>query len=162
MKRILCLALMLLLVFSVSASGLEFGYNATLVGESYGEDSFGAVEFSGVLSFTEDRHVGDLGLDLVLGLEAPVFRGFNATVSSPLCFVFCDFRAFPNPVLWEPKVTLGYQYRQDAGHRMMAGFSPLSFAASGFVYEFFSPYLTLDQERNLGWGIRVMKFTAYL
>lgn len=163
MKRILSLLFLAVLALSVvSASAFDFGYNATVVGESYGDDSFGAVELSGVFSFTNDKHIGDVELDLVLGFEAPGYRGFNATVSSPVFFHLSSFRVFPNPVLWEPKVTLGYQYRTDVGHRAMIGFSPLSFAASGFVYEFFSPYLTVDMDHHLGWGIRVMKFTAFI
>lgn len=163
MKK-LFLVLALFLMVGCLFAGPSFGYNVAPVGESFGGDSFAALEGTAVLSFTGDNHIGDVSVDCLVGLGSPAFKGVNVTLSTPLAITTKHpFNAcFANVVLWEPKLSLGYQYRTEGGHRLMAGLSPFHFAERGFTIEFLSPYMMLDTDMNLGWGFKVMKFTAYI
>lgn len=163
MKKILFVSA-LLLVAGCLFAGVSFGYNAAPVGESFGEDSFAGLEGTAVLSFTGDKHTGDLAVDAILGLDSPVFKGANVTLSTPL-FITANHpfnNCFANVVLWEPKLSLGYQYRTEGGNRLMAGLAPLHFADRGYTIEFLSPYVMMDMDQNFGWGFKIMKFTAFI
>ncbi|MGN1164686.1 MAG: hypothetical protein ACI4S4_07790 [Candidatus Ornithospirochaeta sp.] len=157
------ISILILAVISLSLwAGWGGGYSISPVGEVFGDDNFGGAAISGYVSPTGLRNVGKVECDLLLSLSSPAFRGVNMTLSTPL---FQTVRhpfnyVFSNTVLWQPTVALGAQYRRGGEWRAMIEFAPFTFQDTAFMYEVFSPYISVDMDGDMGWGICIMKFSA--
>lgn len=155
---------LIILLFSSSLFALSFGYTLDGYGESTFSDSTGGLKVSLALSFDKDRHIGDLGADVVFGFNSQFFEGVDLHISSPLTLtadhIFKNF--FINKVYWAPSVKVGSSWRMgDDGVRVLFSLLPFRFIDTHFIYEFLSPYILIRNGIE-GWGFTIMKFTAFI
>lgn len=162
MKKItIFILLFLVLLFSLSA--LSYGYAVTPFGESIVGDNYGGIKLNALLCFDRARHIGDIEAGVVLGYSNPVFKGLDLGVTFPLysttSHIFNNF--FSNPVWWIPRLEAGIAWRMNKPFSFFLGLTPLSFADTSFTYDILSPYMVIDVKGDIGWGVVIMKFTAF-
>lgn len=162
MRRIVILAIVFVILLPLGASALTYSFSQN--GETIGEDSFGSLALG--LGFSPFKEKGYLETEIISYFDfSASFRGFDLALSTPIILSSDEIfsYAFSNRVLWEPTLGVQVQYRR-VGDNWLLGFflSPLKFADTSFSYELLSPYFSFDLNGEHGWGIRVIKITAFL
>lgn len=163
MKRITILMILIISACLLYASP-AFTYSISQVGEKSGDGSFGALTLTLGFAPVKEKHFALTEINLLLGWDR-FFRGVDFSLSTPLFISSAEAfsYAFSNRVLWQPSLGFTASYRE-SGKRWMIGalFSPLKFTDTSFSYEFFSPYVLFTFDGGLTYGIRIMKFSAFL
>lgn len=155
---------MILLILSVSLfAGVGGGYSLYPVGERVGDESFGGAGVSAFFSPTGIKNIGKMEVAALFAMKSPFFRGVDAKISTPV-FQSVDHPfnyVFSNKVLWQPTIAIGAQYRVGNEWRWSLSLSPFVFQDMSFTYEILSPYVSFDKDWKLGWGLTIMKFSAF-
>ena len=160
MKRIL---MMVLLILPCTLYAVSFGYSLAPVGQFSGSEPYGGLTAAAILSFNSD-HAGDIELSADFTPYGTFFESARIQVSLPMLLIHDHvFNAlFPNPVVWSPRIGMGFQYRMGNEFNLVVGISPFAFHDKAYSFEFFSPYVLYEVlKQQWGWGIYVMKFSCF-
>lgn len=164
MKKVV-VVLILFLLFIPLFSSPSFIYSFSQTGETIEGKNMGALAVG--IGFVPDKeeHFGLVELVSYYGFSSPIYKGFDIAFSTPVFVTSDSFFSycFSNPILWEPTIGASAQYRRDSDSWAFSLLlSPFKFVDTSFSYEILSPYFSFGLNGEKGWGIRVMKITAFL
>lgn len=163
MKRI-TLVIVLVLFTGLLFASSAFTYSISQVGEKALEKDFGSLSLTFGFAPIKEKHFGLMETNILLGWDK-FFQGVDFLISTPLYISSSEFfsYAFSNIVLWQPTVGFMVSYRDSGKQWKMGGVvSLLKFIDTQFSYEFFSPYMLFTRNGEIAYGIRIMKFSAFL
>jgi len=157
-------AVLILLLSAASLFAFSFGYGAGLSGQTGPGFESSSGEFSLVVD-PSSLGYGVLDASLRLGFDSAPSFGFNGFslnlysntfrwINHPFSFLFSS------ATVWSPRAGFGVDFDRSFNLQYRISGSIFHFEEVSFVYDFFMPYLLLNESFKYdGWGIYLFKLT---